>query len=82
MEGNCEILGAENMEKSQPFSSQPPEPSSFPFCNLKKLLPSPSGPHLLQSAFLSQSHTVNQGNSKIFSEKGVVGIPVRVEEEN
>ena len=76
------------MEKSQPFSSQPPEPSSFPFCNLKKLLPSPSGPHLLQSAFLSQSHTVNQGNSKIFSEKGVVGslnyvgIPVGVEEEN
>ncbi|RVW83935.1 hypothetical protein CK203_042060 [Vitis vinifera] len=57
LEGNCEILGAENMEKSQPFSSQPPEPSSFPFCNLKKLLPSPSGPHLLQSAFLSQSHT-------------------------
>ena len=76
------------MEESQPFSSQPLEPSSFPFCNLEKLSLSPSGPHLPKSAFLSQSPTVNQGNSKIFSEKGVVGslnyvgIPVGVEEEN
>ena len=88
LEGNCEIPGAENMEESQPFSSQPPEPSCFPFYNLEKLLPSPSCPHLPNSAFLSQSSMVNQGNSKIFSEKGVVnslnyvGIPVRAEDEN
>ena len=76
------------MEECQPFSSQPPEPSSFPSCNLEKLLPSPSGPHLPNLAFLSQSPTVNQGKFKIFPEKGgvgslnFVGIPVRVEEEN
>ena len=57
------------------------------------LLPSPFGPHLPNSVSLSQSPTVNQGNSNLFfyfffSEKGVVGslnyvgIPVRVEEEN
>ncbi|WKA03031.1 hypothetical protein VitviT2T_021169 [Vitis vinifera] len=76
------------MEESQPFSSQPPELYSFPFCNLEKHLPSPSGPHLPNSAFLSQSPTVNQGKFKIFPEKGgvgslnFVGIPVHVEEEN
>ena len=59
LEGNCEIPGAENMEECQPFSSQAPEPSSFPSCNLEKLLPCPSGPHLPNSAFLSQSPTVN-----------------------
>ena len=54
------------------------------------LLPSPFGPYLPNSVSLSQSSTVNQGNSNLFffSEKGVVGslnyvgIPVRVEEEN
>ena len=88
LEGNCEIPGTENREESQPFSSQPPEPYSFPFYNLEKHLPSPSGPHLPNSAFLSQSPTVNKGKFKIFPEKGgvgslnFVGIPVRVEEEN
>ena len=49
---------------------------------------SPFGPHLPNSAFLSQSPTVNQGKFKIFPEKGgvgslnFVGIPVHVEEEN
>ena len=76
------------MEESQPFSSQPPGPSYFPFYNLEKLLSSPSGPHLPNSAFLSHSPMVNQGNSKIFSEKGIVGslnyvgIPVCAEDEN
>ena len=76
------------MEVCQPFSSQPPESFSFPSCSLEMPLPSPSGPHLPNSVSLSQSPTVNQGTSKIFSEKGVVGslkyvgIPVRVEEQN
>ncbi|RVX18883.1 Retrovirus-related Pol polyprotein from transposon RE2 [Vitis vinifera] len=53
------------MEESQPFSSQPPELYSFPFCNLEKHLPSPSGPHLPNSAFLSQSPT--EENQRAFS---------------
>ena len=39
--GYCEIPGVENLEESQSFSSQPPEPYSSPFCNLEKHLPSP-----------------------------------------
>ena len=56
-EGNCEILGVENMEVCQPFSSQPPESSSFPSCSLEMPLPSPSGPHLPNLVSLSQSPT-------------------------
>ena len=76
------------MEVGQPFSSQPPESSSFPSCSLEMLFLSPSGSHLPNSVSLSQSPTVNQGNFKNFSKKCVVGslnyvgIPVRVEEEN
>ena len=86
--GNCEIPGVENLEESQPFSSQPPEPYSSPFCNLEKNLLSPSSPHLPNSEFLSQFPSVNQGKFKIFPEIGdvgplnFVGIPVHVEEEN
>eukprot|EP00261_Vitis_vinifera_P036634 XP_019077877.1 PREDICTED: uncharacterized protein LOC109123227 [Vitis vinifera] len=86
--GNFEIPGVENLEESQSFSSQPPEPYSYPFCNLEMNLPSPSGPYLPNSEFLSQSPSVNQGKFKIFPEIGdvgplnFVGIPVHVEEEN
>ena len=65
-EGNCKISGAENMEVHQPFSSQPPESSYFPSCSLEMLLPSPFGPYLPNSVSLSQSSTVNQGNSNLF----------------
>ena len=88
LEGNCEIPGVENLEVSQPFSSQPPEPYPYPSCNLEKNIPCPSGPHLPNSEFLSQSPSVNQGKFKIFPEIGdvgplnFVGIPVHVEEEN
>ncbi|RVW25917.1 hypothetical protein CK203_095963 [Vitis vinifera] len=51
----------ENLEVSQPFSSQPPEPYPYPSCNLEKNLPCPSGPHLPYSEILSQSPSVNQG---------------------
>ena len=86
--GNCEIPGVENLEESQSFSSQPPEPYSSPFCNLEKNLLSPSSPHLPNSEFLSQSPSINQCKFKIFPEIGdvgplnFVGIPVHVEEEN
>ncbi|RVW69351.1 Transposon TX1 uncharacterized 149 kDa protein [Vitis vinifera] len=86
--GNCEIPGVENLEVSQSFSSQPPEPYPYPSCNLEKNLPCPSGPHLPYSEILSQSPSVNQGKFKIFPEIGdvgplnFVGIPVQVEEEN
>lgn len=85
---NCEIPGVENLEESLPFSSQPPEPYSSSLCNLEKTLPGPSGPHLPNSEFFSQSPSVNQGKIKIFPEIGDVGplnfdgIPVHVEEEN
>ena len=86
--GNCEVPGVDNLEVSQPFSSQPPEPYPYPSCNLEKNLPCPSGPHLPYSKILSQSPSVNQGKFKIFPEIGdvgplnFVGIPVHVEEEN
>ncbi|RVW96958.1 hypothetical protein CK203_032310 [Vitis vinifera] len=35
--GNCEIPGVENLEESQSFSSQPPEPYSSPFCDVGPL---------------------------------------------
>ena len=88
LEGNCEIPRVENLEESQSFSFQPPEPYSSPFCNLEKHMPSPSDPHLPNSKFLSQSPSVNQGKFKIFPEISDVGplnfvsIPVHVEEEN
>ncbi|KAJ9680405.1 hypothetical protein PVL29_019666 [Vitis rotundifolia] len=39
----CEIPGAKNLEVCQPFSSQPPESPSFPFCSSDSLLTNPSG---------------------------------------
>ncbi|KAJ9685292.1 hypothetical protein PVL29_017352 [Vitis rotundifolia] len=42
-EGICEIPGAKNLEVCQPFSSQPPESPSFPFCSPDSPLTNPSG---------------------------------------
>ncbi|KAJ9683164.1 hypothetical protein PVL29_018949 [Vitis rotundifolia] len=87
-EGICKILGAKNLEVCQPFSSQPPESPSFPFCSSDSPLTNPSGPFLPNSVPLPQSPTENQGTSKFFYEKGGVDclkhgdIPNRVEEEN
>ncbi|KAJ9701068.1 hypothetical protein PVL29_006426 [Vitis rotundifolia] len=87
-EGICEIPGAKNLEVCQPFSSQPPESPSFPFCSPDSPLTNPSGPLLPNSVPLPQSPTENQGTSKNFYEKGGVDclkhgdIPDRVEEEN
>ncbi|RVW66273.1 hypothetical protein CK203_065986 [Vitis vinifera] len=35
--GNCEVPGVENLEVSQPFSSQPPEPYPSPSCDVGPL---------------------------------------------
>ncbi|KAJ9688895.1 hypothetical protein PVL29_014512 [Vitis rotundifolia] len=82
-EGIYEFSGMENSKVCMSFLSQPPGSSSTPHCgqflpteNRVPLFlpsPSPSGPYLLNSVYLSQSPMENRVFSEILVDKDVVG---------